>query len=456
MMRRWLNIAAGLSLGALVAGCGAEGMSGPKHLRPVTPQTVALMNERGMDKRAPILMRIFKAEARLEVWKQQRATGQFALLRTYEICRWSGDLGPKVREGDRQAPEGFYTVTPALMNPNSSFHLAFNTGFPNAFDRAHNRTGSHLMVHGDCSSRGCFAMTDQQVEEIFALARDAFEGGQRGFQLQIMPFEMTARNMHRFRYNQNIAFWRNIKEGADHFEVTRREPQVNVCERRYTFNRVPTDPSNATFSPTEACPPSAVPPAIVAALETKHQAEARQVAELIQREQEQRRTSQMMASLLPGSRPEASASQVPAHNVFVTRQNILASLPPASPEALSLLPGAEAGPTPELRRIARGEMIGTPMIAAGQPISPAALGAPASPPVVATAPTPASTPVAAVQHAAGAAPSASEPASNPLTAFLPRLEVPAFLGGTPAATPEPTQPSVATTSVPLPPLRPAR
>ncbi|MFX7731716.1 hypothetical protein ABTK10_19510, partial [Acinetobacter baumannii] len=95
-----------------------------------------------------------------EIWKQTRS-GQFALLKTYPICRWSGDLGPKVREGDRQAPEGFYSINPSQMNPQSAYYLSFNTGFPNAFDKALGRTGSQLMVHGDCSSRGCYAMTDE-------------------------------------------------------------------------------------------------------------------------------------------------------------------------------------------------------------------------------------------------------------------------------------------------------
>ena len=131
-----------------------------------------------MPKDSPILVRIFKEESELEVWKQD-TTGRFALLKVYPICRWSGDLGPKVKEGDRQAPEGFYTITPGLMNPNSNYYLAINTGFPNAFDRANDRHGAFLMIHGDCSSRGCYAMTDEQIGEIYSLARESFLGGQQ-------------------------------------------------------------------------------------------------------------------------------------------------------------------------------------------------------------------------------------------------------------------------------------
>ena len=196
-----------------------------------------------MDKESPILARIFKEEAEMEIWKQNR-DGQYALLKTYPICRWSGDLGPKKKEGDRQAPEGFYTITPGQMNPASNYYLAFNTGFPNTYDRAWGYTGSELMVHGDCSSRGCYAMTDEQIQEIYALARESFFGGQKAFQLQAMPFRMTALNMAKHRNNPNFAFWKMLKEGYDHFEASKQEPKVAVCERRYVFD--PAQPDNAS------------------------------------------------------------------------------------------------------------------------------------------------------------------------------------------------------------------
>ena len=196
---------------------------------------VAEIESKNMDKDSPILVRIFKEESELEVWKQDR-TGRFALLKTYPICRWSGELGPKIKEGDRQAPEGFYTITPGQMNPNSQYYLAFNLGYPNAFDRAHGRTGAHLMVHGDCSSRGCYSMTDEQISEIYALGRDAFFGGQKSFQVQAYPFRMTPQNMAKHRNNPHMAFWKMLKQGNDHFEVTQLEPKVDVCEKRYVFN----------------------------------------------------------------------------------------------------------------------------------------------------------------------------------------------------------------------------
>jgi murein L,D-transpeptidase YafK len=179
-------------------------------------------------------MRAFKKESEIEIWKQGH-DGRFALLKTFPICRWSGQLGPKTREGDRQAPEGFYRVTAGAMNPNSSLFLSFNIGFPNAFDRAHNRTGAHLMVHGACSSQGCFAMTDEAISEVYAISREAFTGGQRSFQFQSYPFRMTPENLAKHRADPHIAFWRNLKEGSDAFEVSGQAPQWRVVSGRYMF-----------------------------------------------------------------------------------------------------------------------------------------------------------------------------------------------------------------------------
>ena len=234
MVRR-VALAVGLMLALAACQESDEAYRSTRHLTPIPPATVALMSKKGVSPSDPILMRAYKKESEIEVWKRG-ADGQYALLKTYPMCRWSGQLGPKLREGDRQAPEGFYEVTPASMNPNSSLFLSFNLGYPNAFDRSHGRTGSHLMVHGSCSSRGCFAMTDEAISEVYAVAREAFAGGQRSFQFQSFPFRMTPENLAKHRADQHIAFWRNLKEGSDQFEVTKREPQVSVVGGRYAFN----------------------------------------------------------------------------------------------------------------------------------------------------------------------------------------------------------------------------
>src|SRR5215203_3284813 len=235
-----MNSARLLALAAaplLLAGCAQSNLptGSARSQVPIPSSTMALMSSKGMSPSDPILIRAYKKESEMEVWKRGR-DGRYALLRTLPICRWSGQLGPKLRQGDRQAPEGFYTVTPAQMNPNSAYYLSFDTGYPNAFDRSFGRNGGDIMVHGACSSRGCFAMTDQNIAEIYAIAREALSAGQRGFQFQSYPFRMTAENVAKHRLDPNIAFWKNLKEGADAFEVTKEEVRVAVGRGRYEFN----------------------------------------------------------------------------------------------------------------------------------------------------------------------------------------------------------------------------
>ena len=230
---RALLVPAAIAVAIALAGCGGAPTIS-RDMQPLSERAVAELKAKRMEKDSPILMRIFKEESELEVWKQDDS-GRFALFRSYPICRFSGELGPKIKTGDRQAPEGFYTITPGLMNPNSSQYLAINTGFPNAYDRANGRTGSFLMIHGGCSSAGCYAMTDEQMAEIYALAREAFFGGQASFQLQAYPFRMTPLNLARHRNSPHMAFWRMLKEGHDHFEVTHLQPRIVVCEKRYIF-----------------------------------------------------------------------------------------------------------------------------------------------------------------------------------------------------------------------------
>jgi murein L,D-transpeptidase YafK len=244
---RALLASAAVAAAIALAGCNHSDLpTNGRAQAPLSEKMISEIASKNMDKESPILARIFKEESELEIWKQTR-DGQYALLKTYPICRWSGDLGPKKKEGDRQAPEGFYSITPGQMNPASNYYLAFNTGFPNSYDRAWGYTGSELMVHGDCSSRGCYAMTDEQIQEIYALARESFFGGQTAFQLQAFPFRMTALNMAKHRNNPNFAFWKMLKEGYDHFEATRQEPKVAVCEKRYVFDAA--TPENASRPP---------------------------------------------------------------------------------------------------------------------------------------------------------------------------------------------------------------
>lgn len=222
---------------ALLSACSLERreQSSSRAAQSTIPtETLAAMDSIGTNRNQPILIRAFKKESEIEIWKRTRA-GTYALMKTYPVCRWSGRLGPKTREGDRQVPEGFYTVTPGQMNPNSAMWLSFNVGYPNPMERALGRTGGDIMVHGTCSSRGCYAMTNEQMDEIYAVMREAFQGGQKTVQFQSYPFRMTAENLAKFRNDPNMPFWKNLKEGSDRFEVTKREMAVNYCGTRYTF-----------------------------------------------------------------------------------------------------------------------------------------------------------------------------------------------------------------------------
>ncbi|MGH6866435.1 MAG: L,D-transpeptidase family protein [Methyloceanibacter sp.] len=187
----------------------------------------------GVSPGVPVHIRIFKLESQLELWVEK--DGRYTLFATYPICLWSGRLGPKLKEGDRQAPEGFYTVAAEQLNPNSRWHRSFNLGFPNIFDQAKGRTGSFLMVHGGCTSIGCYAMTDRVVDEIWRFVTSALESGQERIPVHVFPFRMTDRNLKIRSGGRWSGFWANLKKGYDLFEKTRVPPVVSVCEGRYAF-----------------------------------------------------------------------------------------------------------------------------------------------------------------------------------------------------------------------------
>jgi len=241
-----------LATACLLASC-AGNVELAAHLRPLPTDTMMLLGKKGMDVQAPIFVRIFKEESELELWKQ-RDDGHFYHFKTYPICNWSGDLGPKVRYGDRQAPEGFYTITREQMNPDSKYHLALNLGYPNAFDRAWKRNGDFLMIHGSCKSAGCYAMTDTLIEEIYAIARESFIGGSDSFQVHAYPFRMTDQNMARFASHEAYPFWQTMKEGYDYFELTRKLPTVAVCNRRYVVNVALRNGDPSRLDPEGTCP----------------------------------------------------------------------------------------------------------------------------------------------------------------------------------------------------------
>ncbi|MEW5423362.1 L,D-transpeptidase family protein [Amorphus sp. 3PC139-8] len=316
ILSRWRGLVAAAGMALALAGCNGSFSDLPKHMKPLSPAIQAKMERLGMNKSSPILVRIFKEESQLEVWKQNRQ-GKYALLESYDICAWSGGLGPKKVEGDRQSPEGFYTIYPAQMNPNSDYYLAFNLGYPNAYDASLGRTGSFLMVHGDCSSRGCYAMTDEQIAEIYALGREAFRGGQRAFQVQAYPFRMTPENMAKHHGDPNMPFWAMLKEGYDHFEVTHQEPKVAVCDHRYVFNAEAKD--GQAFRASSACPSYQVPKDIWIAVASKQREDTQATQQILarmerreQREEDWEARKARIAGILGGGKSDADNAATPA------------------------------------------------------------------------------------------------------------------------------------------------
>lgn len=316
--------------------------------QPLPQEIVAKMKSEGMTRTSPIMMRIFKEEGVLEIWKQKN-DGRYGKIAEYKICAWSGKLGPKKQEGDRQAPEGFYLIKPSQMNPDSHYYLAFNIGYPNAYDRSLGRTGSNIMIHGVCSSAGCYSMTDKNVAQIYAFARDAFDGGQRAFQVEAFPFRMTPANMAAHRDNPNIDFWKMLKVGYDYFEITKRPPDVNVCDRKYVFNQQVLDDS--PFVATAACPSMKTPENLQVAYAAyekqydkayeaavvKQKADAEREAEIAKRKQE---VIEQRAEARAAAEHRKEASRAAADRFFSS----LTSFLPGSPNA-SEADAASAGET---------------------------------------------------------------------------------------------------------------
>ena len=198
-----------------------------------TPRLQRELEAKDLQLGSPVFLRIFKESRELELWVRQ--ADRFHLFRTYPICDFSGNLGPKLRQGDLQSPEGFYFVTSRQLNPSSRFHLSFNLGYPNAFDRQKGRTGSALMVHGNCVSIGCYAMTDAGIEEIYTLVDAALRNGQPFFRVHVFPFRMTAEKMADHRNSRWFGFWENLKDGHDFFENSGWPPNVEVRGGQYVF-----------------------------------------------------------------------------------------------------------------------------------------------------------------------------------------------------------------------------
>ncbi len=215
-----------------------------RHLNPV-PLATRLAAD-GLTLGQPVLLRLFKQESQLELWMKRG--DRFALAMTIPICAWSGTLGPKLKEGDGQSPEGFYLVSARQLNPQSHYYRALNTGFPNAYDEAQGRTGSFLMIHGDCLSIGCYAMTDAGIDDIYTAVESALGNGETEVPVQIFPFRLSAENLAAREASPWIGFWQNLAEGDRLFTATGLPPRAFACGTRYGF-AAEGDPAPAGCTP---------------------------------------------------------------------------------------------------------------------------------------------------------------------------------------------------------------
>ena len=278
------------------------------------------------------------------------------------------------------------------MNPDSNYYLSFNIGYPNAYDRSLGRTGSNLMVHGACSSSGCYSMTDEDAGEIFRLARDAFRGGQRAFEIQALPFRMTPENLAKHRDDPNMDFWRMLKVGSDSFDLTHVPPKVDVCDRHYVFNA---DAGDASFNATSACPPYTVPPALAAALERKQAEDDAKFAQDVAMLEEKQKEA--------AARQRAEAERA-ANPSFIQRMFGAKPQPAAKVPATPVVPPkAELSPAPRPKTAAVPEPKPAPSVATVAPVP---------------APTTTATVAPATDGAAGTITPGMTPAIQPVGKFV--------------------------------------
>ena len=181
-----------------------------------------------------IFIRAFKKERKLEVWAKNTKDESYTIIRKYRFCNSSGKLGPKRKQGDMQTPEGFYFID--RFNPKSKFFLSLGTNYPNKSDLffADKKTpGGDIFIHGNCVTTGCIPITDERIKELYVLAVEARNNGQKKIPLHIFPLKM-----HKLKYNELkksysdnedlILFWENLKPVYDYFEESKKFPAIWV------------------------------------------------------------------------------------------------------------------------------------------------------------------------------------------------------------------------------------
>ncbi len=206
-----------------------------KIIHKVSPLLSSELQKKDLQLGNEVFIRIFKKNKQLELWMRPPHSLSMVRFKTYPIAGMSGRLGPKLAEGDFQAPEGFYSITPKSFNPNSSYHLSFNIGYPNQYDKTHRRTGSFIMVHGGHASIGCFAMTNPGIEEIYTLCQAALKSSQKKVMIHIFPFALEEKKLRAYARHPSFLFWKELQAGYLAFEKTHTPPHILVQKKRYVL-----------------------------------------------------------------------------------------------------------------------------------------------------------------------------------------------------------------------------
>ncbi|MBS0857010.1 MULTISPECIES: peptidoglycan meso-diaminopimelic acid protein amidase [unclassified Tatumella] len=204
---------------------------------PVTPQLPVSKQLKQQLLGTQVFIQIFKEERTLDLYG--KIGNEYRLLDSFRICDFSGGLGPKRTEGDFKSPEGFYSVHFNQLKPDSHFYRAINLGFPNQFDRENGYSGNYLMIHGNCVSIGCYAMTNAYMDQIYTYVNAALRNGQSEVEVNIFPFRMTENNMQRHRDSAYISFWKQLKPGYDYFLKYKRPPTMTVSNGQYVLSQTP-------------------------------------------------------------------------------------------------------------------------------------------------------------------------------------------------------------------------
>ena len=190
-----------------------------------------------------IYLRSLKQDYKLELWARGSNQGRFTKVKSFDVCALSGDLGPKRRQGDGQVPEGFYTVD--RFNPASNFLLSLGLNYPNDSDRVlgtSGRLGGDIFIHGGCATIGCIPIGDTAIRELYLVAIDSRDGGQRHIPVHIFPTAMTDSALTQLKADHPsepalLSHWENIKAGWDLFESTNIPPKVSVAaDGSYRFS----------------------------------------------------------------------------------------------------------------------------------------------------------------------------------------------------------------------------